>query len=89
MQCGGRIFFPRESPGHMPRQEVWLDTITIVANAVARESAARIFFIFSPLTAVAVDRAAGCGTQRASSDSAHISTCQADLSPANLSCPGV
>ena len=44
------------------------------------------------VTAVAVGRAVSCGTQRASPVNAHISTCQsdgADLSPANLSCPGV
>ena len=47
---------------------------------------------FPPLTAVAVARAASCGTQRASPVNAHMSTCQsdgADLSHANLSCPGV
>ena len=43
-------------------------------------------------TAVAVARAASCGTQRASPVNARMPTCQsdgADLSPANLSCPEV
>ena len=43
-------------------------------------------------TAVAAARAASDGTQRASPVNDHMSTCQsdgADLSPANLSCPGV
>ena len=74
--------------------------ITRVANAVARELAARIFFhdrmnrqwrdFFlhgrAVVTAVAVARAASCGTQRASPVNARMPTCQsdgADLSPAN------
>ena len=40
-------------------------------------------------TAVAVDRAASCGTQRASPVNANIHFDGADLLPASLSCPGV
>ena len=81
-------------------------TITRVASAVARELAARIFFhdrmtrqwrdfflrCRAVATAVAVARAASCGTQRASPVNARMPTCQSDgvdLSPANLSCPEV
>ena len=81
--------FPRESPGRT--QEVWpRHKNKSRASAVALEIA--MACSFSPLTAVAVARAASYGTQRASPVNAHISTCQndgADLPPANLSSPGV
>ena len=74
-------------------------TIARVASAVARELAARVFFLDRMsqqwrvcFLRVAVDRAASCGTQRASPVNARMPTCQsdgADLSPANLSCPEV
>ena len=79
--------------------------ITRVASAVARQLATRIFFhdlmtrqwraflcCWAVATAVAVARAASCGTQRASPVNARMPICQsdgADLSPANLSCPEV
>ena len=58
------------------------------------DSAVACFFLRcrAVATAVAVARAASCGTQRESPVNVRMSTCQsdgADLSPVNLSCPHV
>ena len=104
--CGGHIFFASGVAWTHAGRRFFLVTRTRVSNAVAREPAARIFFhdrmirqwraLFlrcrAMATAVAVARAASCGTQRASPVNARMPTCQSDgvdLSPANLSCPEV
>ena len=104
--CGGRIFFASGVAWTHAGRRLGIVMITRVASAVARELAARIFFhdrmtrqwrdfflrCRAVATAVAVARAASCGTQRASPVNARMPTCQsdgADLSPANLSCPEV
>ena len=70
------------------RVAMWLEQ---PASFFSRSDDTAVACFFSPRCR-AVTHAASCGTQRASFLKAHVSTSQsdgADLSPANLSCPGV
>ena len=70
------------------RVAMWLEQ---PASFFSRSDDTAVACFFSPRCR-AVTHAASCGTQRASFLKAHASTSQsdgADLSPANLSCPGV
>ena len=104
--CGGRIFFARESPGHTLAGGLNRHDHKSCERCSSRASSShlfsrsddsaawRAFFLRgrAVATAVAMARAASCGTQPASPDNARMPTCQSDgvdLSPANLSCPEV
>ena len=94
--CGGHIF-PWESPGLVTNKSraLWLQSQQPASSIFSRYDygSGVVFFCGRAVaTAVAVACAASCGTQRASSVNAIMSTCQSDgaaLLPANLSCPGV